>query len=145
MPKLYVMIGISGCGKSTYSEKLNVPVVSSDAIRKELFGDENDQGSPDKVFSLAYKRIREALESGSDVVFDATNVSCFARESLLNAVKGVECEKIGVVFPITPKEALLRQVNRERKVPTDVINRQYRTLQRDMESLHSQFDRLQYV
>lgn len=145
MPKLYVMIGISGCGKSTYSEKLNVPVVSSDAIRKELFGDEDIQESPEKVFALAHKRVREYLESGSDVVFDATNVSAFARETLLDAVKGVPCERIGVVFTITPEEALRRQEHRDRKVPVDVINRQHRTLQRDMDTLQSQFDRLQYV
>ena len=145
MPKLYVMIGISGCGKSTYSEKMSAVVVSSDQIRRELFGDENTQGSPEKVFAIAHKRVRELLEKGNDVIFDATNVSSFARKTLLDAVKGIECEKIGVVFNVEPEEAICRQENRERKVPEFVIYRQYRILQRELESLPTQFDRLQYV
>lgn len=145
MPKLYVMIGISGCGKSTYSEKLDAIVVSSDNVRKELFGDESNQACPEKVFALAHKRVRTLLEAGKDVVFDATNVSSFARKTLLDAIQGVECKKIGVIFAVDPKEAMRRQANRERKVPEEVIERQYRTLQREMNNIQTQFDSLRYV
>ena len=50
MAKLIILCGLPGCGKSTYAENYkavddaifegNTVIHSSDAIRKELFGDE---------------------------------------------------------------------------------------------------------
>ena len=55
MAKFIMLIGLPGSGKSYIAEKTkakmkSVLVVSSDEIRKELFGDENDQQNPEKVF-----------------------------------------------------------------------------------------------
>ena len=47
MQKFLMLMGISGSGKSTFAQamaaKCNYKVFSSDALREELFGDENDQ------------------------------------------------------------------------------------------------------
>lgn len=45
-PKFYMLVGIPGSGKSQIAEEYRqhyVCVHSSDAIRKELYGDETDQ------------------------------------------------------------------------------------------------------
>lgn len=145
MPKLFVLIGVSGAGKSTHAQKLNAISISSDEIRKELFGDENVQAEPEKVFALAHKRVKALLKANKDVVFDATNVSPLSRKALMDAVKGIECEKIGVVFDVNPRDAIRRQEKRERKVPEEVIMRQFRTLQEELPNLPAEFDQLQYI
>ena len=54
-PTLYIMCGLSGSGKSTIATQIanenpNTVIVSSDAIREELTGNENDQSKNEDVF-----------------------------------------------------------------------------------------------
>ena len=72
-PELILLVGIPGSGKTTYSKEYierspNTFHLSSDAIRKELYGDENIQGNPGEVFALMQKRAVEALNNGYDVI-----------------------------------------------------------------------------
>ena len=48
---LYMMVGVPGSGKSFIAKGLNCPIVSSDAIRKELYGSEDDQSHNGEVFN----------------------------------------------------------------------------------------------
>ena len=68
-PKLYVMCGISGSGKSTWArgyveEDPWAVIVSTDSIRECLFGDCRVQKDGDKVFHNAYGCIRLLLTEG---------------------------------------------------------------------------------
>ena len=125
MNKLYTMVGIPGSGKSTIANQIpNAIIISSDAIRKELYGAEEIQGNGKQVFDLVYKRIGEELAKGHDVVFDATNLTPKAR----NAVFRFTAEHIAV-FVNTPLDVCLkRNAARERKVPEKVIYRMYHNL-----------------
>lgn len=125
MNKLYTMVGIPGSGKSTIANQIpNAVVISSDAIRKELYGAEEIQGNGKQVFDLVYKRIGEELAKGNDVVFDATNLTPWARK----AVFRFPAERIAV-FVNTPLDVCLeRNAARERKVPEEVIYRMYDNL-----------------
>ena len=54
-PTLWIMCGLSGSGKSTIATQIanenpNTIIVSSDAIREELTGNENDQSKNEDVF-----------------------------------------------------------------------------------------------
>lgn len=66
MQKFIMLVGPSGCGKSTWAKKFNenhdhqYVIHSSDAIRGELWGDENDQQNPAKVFEVLHQRVRES-------------------------------------------------------------------------------------
>lgn len=40
---LYVVVGLPGSGKSYWAKSFNCPIISSDAIRKELSSSEDDQ------------------------------------------------------------------------------------------------------
>lgn len=67
MGLLVMLIGISGCGKSSFARDFSegyddIEVFSSDAIRKEVFGDENDQTHNNEVFSILHKRIISSLK-----------------------------------------------------------------------------------
>ena len=82
---LIVLVGLPGSGKSSYAEQFKavddaictgVTVIhSSDAIRKELFGDESSQEDNARVFDLMRKRTTEDLKAGKTVIYDATNVT----------------------------------------------------------------------
>ena len=80
MTKLILLVGVPGSGKTTYAKRLvretpNTTHVSSDAIRKELYGDESVQQNPRIVFEVMHKRTIEFLKAGANVVFDATNLT----------------------------------------------------------------------
>ena len=89
MGDLWVTIGISGSGKSYLSEQLkecfpNTVIVSTDAIRKRKWGDENDQREPEKVFADAYKDTETYLAEGFNVVFDSTALKPKYRKKLID-------------------------------------------------------------
>ena len=154
MPKLIIMVGISGSGKSTFVKhtllnqyldihaKSDVRVVSSDAIREEMFGDESIQKDPEKVFQEAYRRVKGFLTEGKDVILDATNLSRKARKNVLNQcrVRGVEINKECYVILAPPNMAIENQRSRERQTPQDVIYRQMSTF--FMPELHEGFDKI---
>lgn len=125
MSKLYTMIGIPGSGKSTIANQIpNAVIISSDAICKELYGAEEIQGNGKQVFDLVYKRIGEELAKGNDVVFDATNLTPWARK----AVFRFSAEHIAVFVNTSLDDCLERNAARERKVPEEVIYRMYYSL-----------------
>lgn len=73
-----ILIGLPASGKSTYAEKIkndNTVVLSSDSIRKEIYGNESIQGNPKEIFDTLYSRMRSALSENKDVIVDATNIN----------------------------------------------------------------------
>lgn len=127
MPTLTVLIGLPGCGKSTYAKKkkeAGLTVISPDEIREELTGDMSDQSRNREVFSLAHKRTREALRLGGSVVFDATNLTRKARNDLLSYIPDRHNTYVEyVLFRVPLEECLKRNRQRTRHVPEDVIRR----------------------
>ena len=143
-PILYVMIGPAGSGKSTASKNLfpNCLRVSTDSVRKELFGDEASQQEPGKVFEIAYKSMEDALCNGFSVVFDATNTTAFARKKVINRVDAIQCRKVAVYMNTPLEECKRRNKTRGRIVPEAVIERQYKQMLRDASSIPYQFDEI---
>lgn len=129
MTIFYMMVGIAGSGKSYVAENIaketGAVIISSDALRLELFGNENEQSRNNELFNEAYKRVRDLLKKGKSVIFDATNLLKKERIHLLGSLKG--CRKVCVCV-MTPYEDCLEQNRmRKRKVNDDVIRRMYLT------------------
>lgn len=128
MPRFYMMVGLPGSGKSQYAKSLNAAVHSSDAIRSEILGDENDQTQQELVFKTLHDRVLQDLKEGKDAVYDATNINYKGRMNFLKEVKALHIPSLlnVCVFMAVPYEVCLeRNSNRGRRVPDSVIRRMY--------------------
>ncbi|MGF7150438.1 putative kinase [Sphingomonas zeicaulis] len=84
---LHMLVGPCGAGKSTYAAANYKPhdVVSSDALRMQLYGDLGH--APDalaRVWRFAHGLIRARLDSGVFTVLDATNLDADDRARVLD-------------------------------------------------------------
>lgn len=127
-PKFIMLVGLPGSGKSTYAKRIadsNTKYFSSDATRKELYGDESCQQDHNKVFSIMHGRTLDALRNGFDVIYDATNITRKSRRSILDLIPPyVDKECIVVWAPI--KTCIERDKSRERTVGSVVIDKMLR-------------------
>lgn len=117
----YMMVGLPGCGKSSWVGEMPaaIKIVSSDAIRKELYGSEEIQENPAKVFEVALKRIKLYLSNGEDCVLDATNINAKRRASFIKQLP--KCNKTCVVLLAPVTTCLARDMQRKRSVGARVI------------------------
>lgn len=132
-PKLILLVGIPGSGKTTYgrsyaTEHTYTIHLSSDAIRAELYGDESIQGNPVEVFALMQKGAINALNDGHDVVYDATNITRKDRANIITTCpKFAKIETHVVWAPI--ETCIVRDTARERTVSKEVIDRMLKRFQ----------------
>ena len=126
MGKLTLLVGLPGSGKSTYAkkylEKDNI-ILSSDVIRGEIFNDENDQSNNALVFSTLYSRAKQILESGKNVVIDATNCSKFDRKRVLDNFSDMPLIRVAIVIKTPIDECEKRDKERNRTVGRQVIDK----------------------
>lgn len=135
--KFIMLCGLSGSGKSAWAyhyatsepHSTNVNIISSDAIREELYGDASIQRNHAKVFAIMLERTKRALDKKETVIYDATNLNEKRRIALLNELKEYNCPKGCVVFVTDPAVCADRQEYRERKVPNEVIWKQVKQFQ----------------
>lgn len=119
---IYTMVGLPGAGKSTFAS--NYPdfiIVSTDAIRSELFGDESDQQNGKLVFDTAYHRLAQAVAMNRNVIFDATNLRKRDRKKLFQ--KFPNANHIAVFMDTPINICKERNAKRERQAPESVIDR----------------------
>lgn len=127
----YMLVGAPqpASGKSTWAEQFRdkFAIVSSDAIRAALYGDESIQGNPVEVFELAKQTIVDVLKQGNNVIFDATNMKYKNRMNIMREVNKLNgLIKVCEIF-VEPIEVLLeRNATRERHVPEHIIHRMMR-------------------
>ena len=128
-PKFMMMVGLPGSGKSYLAAKIagddeNTIILSSDKIRGELFGDENSQADNAKVFEELHRRALVLLKDGYNVIYDATNLNSKRRMSFLKTIDsaGISCHKTCYLMAFEYCYCLKRNAERDRFVPTKVIN-----------------------
>lgn len=132
-PSLILLVGPPGVGKTTYATEYikshpGTVHLASDKIRKELWGDETIQDNPNEVFSLMHNRAIAALNFGSDVIYDATNMTRKDRSSIIAACpKFVKIEAHIVWAPI--EACIKRDASRKRSVGKEVIDRMLKRFQ----------------
>lgn len=134
-PKLYIMIGISASGKSTIAKQIterdNCIIVSSDTIRGEICeGGVSDQSKNEEVFRIFHRRIKENLLKGNNVIADATSITIKSRKAIFDAVRNIDCYKIGYLVVKSIEDCIKDNKNNDRvAVPDEVIYKQVRKFQ----------------
>lgn len=141
------MVGIPGCGKSTFCKKLiqdfpdvNISYISRDDIRFEMLQPHEDYfAHEDDVYSTFIYRIKKSLEDDKCevIIADATHLNERARNKLLSQLPLRNAEIIPVFFKVPFEICLKRNNTREgrRKVPESAIQRMANTL------THPKFDK----
>ena len=129
-PVFFMMVGLVGAGKShqaeLLSEKYDANIHSSDSIRKEVFGDVNNQDGNDEVFKLMSKRIKDDLANGKNTIHDATNIDYKRRKAFVESLNKIDCWKVCVLVATPFNTCVDRNNSRERVVPQYVLDRMYK-------------------
>lgn len=134
-PCLVVLIGASGSGKSTLAARLFAPdqILSSDAYRRIVSGDESDQAATTAAFRRLHHDLHVRLAERRTTVVDATNVTAFARRSLLRIGTRHAVPVVAVVLDLDPALVHARNATRPgRIVPSEAVDQQLRDLARSL-------------
>lgn len=134
-PSLVVLIGAAGAGKSTLAARLFAPdqVLSSDAFRAAVSGDEADQRATRTAFSILHRELAKRMASRLTTVVDATNVSAFGRRALVQRANAAGVPAVAIVLALPPALVLARNSTRAaRIVPVEAVRRQLQDLDRSL-------------
>lgn len=133
-PKLYLMCGIPGSGKSTYLKThFSQPpkVISRDEIRFSIVKEDEEYFSHEnEVYAEFISQIKEALKFEREVFADATHLNETSRAKTLRALgASLKDVEVNVIWVRVPVEVAIQQ-NENRKgtrayVPRSVIRRMY--------------------
>ena len=150
-PKLFVMWGPAGCGKTTWVKNHLTDAdvwVSRDEIRFDFLEHKGGQdyfAYEDLVKKIYYKQINWALSAGLNTFADATHGTKKSRAELLRRIKDKDVEKYIICFNIPLQTTLEQNAKREglARVPDDVIKRMYKDFQPP--TLDEGFDKIYIV
>ena len=148
--KVYIMVGISGSGKSRYLKNVDPKyIVSPDEIRKELTGDISDQSMNSAVWPTAKARMKVALRRYGKVYLDATNVNKWLRVEFMSDFNGAQ--KIAIVFDVDV-ETTVKRIEKDiedgvdrSNVPEAIVRKQYKLFKKGESSLKHEFNKVVYV
>lgn len=127
MNVLIVMCGLPGSGKSTYAKYItesgHFECVSTDQIRKELYGSESIQGEGEEVFTTAFSRLQTFGSAKKNCIFDATNITSRGRKRVIQKCRPYYDLIICKYMSTTLDVCLHRNLQRDRVVRQEVILR----------------------
>lgn len=138
-PAVVALVGIAGCGKSTFAQGSfkATEILSSDRCRALICDDENEQSVSADAFSLLFKIAELRLKSGKRVVIDATNTLSVHRQQIAALARNYGSPTLAIVFDYALDVCLTRNEQRHRVVATNVIERQYAQLQQELANIES--------
>ena len=153
MARLILLIGLPGSGKSTLAQQLLAEsprrqLISTDAIRSQLFGNEAIQGSWLLIWREVQRQFQQAVVQIShgavqSAIYDATNAQRRHRREVIALARNTGFTQITGLWLDTPVWlCLARNRRRDRIVPEDVIFRMHRQLRDAPPTLQEGLDRL---
>lgn len=150
---LWMLVGIPGSGKSTWAKDFVLAhpryrVVSTDAIRAQLYGDAAIQGDWRQVWQQVMTQWQQAIAAIHQgelegVIYDATNARRRHRREAIAAARQTGFAPIALVwFDVPLSLALERDRGRSQPVPADIIATMHRQLQGTPPSLQEGVNRV---
>lgn len=136
-----VLVGAAGAGKSTLAARLFEPgdVLSSDAFRGLVSGDETDQRATRSAFSILHRELARRLAARRTAVVDATNVTAYARRALVRRASTAGVPAVAIVLALPATLVLARNATRGRRIVPEAAVRLHladleRSLRRGLEA-----------
>ena len=132
------LIGVSGSGKSTFAQRhfLASEVISSDACRRLVSNDENNQKATNDAFDVLHYIAAKRLKRGLLTVIDATNVHPAARKPIIRLARQYHCIPVAIVLNLPEEVCLERNTTRtDRHLAPRVIRHQFRQLKHTIKHL----------
>ena len=128
-PKLILLVGLPGSGKSTWAAREKLPVLSSDELRRTLADDPTDQSIHARVFSILRLLIKHRLELKRPVTcIDATNLTPKERRPYIALARRHDASIEAILFDTPIAECQRRNRLRKRVVPREAIETMARKL-----------------
>ncbi|WP_016948851.1 AAA family ATPase [Anabaena sp. PCC 7108] len=146
--ELILLIGLPGSGKSTLAKQLltespQMQLISTDAIRGQLFGSEATQGAWLLIWREIQRQFQQAIGADRGVIFDATNAKRCDRRKLIIQARNLGFTHITGIWVKTPVWlCLARNQRRIRQVPDEIILRMHRQLRDSPPSIEEGVDKL---
>lgn len=143
-----LLIGLPGSGKSTLVKKLLVEcpqmsLISTDAIRGQLFGSQAVQGPWLLIWHEIERQFQQAVATANTAIFDATNAQRRHRREVIALARNLGFTHITGIWVDTPVWlCLARNKRRSRQVPEEIILRMHRQLRDAPPSLEEGLDSL---
>ena len=131
MPRLIVLMGAPGSGKSTHAKTLAGSVVTTDG------GRERGQSAGETLHS-AYKQINQMLAAGKDVVFDTTGANPHVRKAAASIAKKHGAQLSACVMDTPVQACLDAQKSRQKPVAAEDVRRIHDSVQRQMGGLRKE-------
>lgn len=137
---LFVLVGVSGSGKSTIAKRMaeelgtSAKIISRDEVRFSMVAEDEEYFSKEnEVFKEFIRQIKESLNINQNTIVDATHLNCGSRTKLLRAIgTDLEGATVSAVVVLNDLETILKQ-NDEREgrafVPRSVIRRMHATFE----------------
>ena len=122
-PSLVLLVGAAGAGKTTFAARHFAPdeVLSSDAYRALVSGDEANQAVSHVAFRILHRELERRLAAGSLTVIDATNAIPRNRAQLMRLARSAGVPVVALVLALPDAIVLARNAARDRRVDEDVV------------------------
>ena len=122
-PSLVLLVGAAGAGKTTFAARHFSPheVLSSDAYRALVSGDEANQKVSRLAFSILHRDLERRLQAGQLTVVDATNVDARNRRELIRRAQAAGLPVVALVLDLPTAIVLARNASRSRQVDETVV------------------------
>jgi predicted kinase len=129
----HCLIGAPGSGKTTLAKqwKSQWPQhlhISTDLIRKKLYGDEKEQGSWSEVQVGISEEIERAITQNRPIIYDATNAKRSWRLQFLREIAPPETTWIGWHLGTSLNQCKTHNRSRTQNVPAKVLEDYYHSL-----------------